>query len=280
MLLALEGWSVEAIAVHLGLSTRTVAWWQRQFRRNGIAGLLDLSSTNRASSAPASTPRPRTKRSEPAGRQAPRATDELAKPANDTVPGERGVRRGHQMKFPENRRARDVEPRLAATTVELIAVFACAQVQIAGLLEVLDQEGGPYRRTPRGTSPPEQVELPSASDDGIVRLTSGQPVELQLQAFVRETLHLARGRRLHLVTADTAAFRWLRRLRSRDVSTNLVAHVARDSRTWLHLLDVWSGGHEDPSGAADTVRRLHERERHVVWFRQSITSSTRSADEA
>ena len=276
VLLALEGWSDAAIADHLGVSTGTVTWWKYQFATGGIAGLIDRSSAPRPTASP-----PRLSHRGAVGRTSPHHVD-AAEPPFSTAP-----RAGHEndggaavtqpwcrsgVSAPAGGWALRLQPALEASTVELIGAYVSRAVQVAGLLEVPEAEGAGGRRAAHVAAAAESTTSPTGGAGLITCLSERQPVAHQLGDFLRQLRRSAPGRRLHVVTDNAAAFTWLRSLRSRHTSTNLVPHLAVDSRSWLNLMDVWMRWHESTTeggSLADTIQLLHGSGRRFRWLKPS-----------
>ena len=283
VLLALEGWSDTAIADRLDLPVQAVTWWKDQFAKDGIAGLIDRPTT---SGPPTGSPRRVGREVVVGGSPSP---NEVAGPQFDaarkltdqsSTAAARAAQRGraHGGMLSGGGRAFVVRPRLVAD-VELIAAFGSPQVQVAGLLEVQEPTICVGRRGRQVAS--SEGDAATRAVDGvgpITWLSRSQPAADQLADFIRQARKSAPGRRLHLVTANPRVFAWLRSLRSRDISTNLAAHLAVGSQAWPNLMQDWASMQQDPTDG-DTIRRLSASGQRFSWFKPTHQAAGPPTDE-
>ena len=218
VLLALKGWSDAAIADRLQMPVKTVTWWKDQFAMEGIAGLIDRPTTSGPSTA-----RRRGGGQEAALGCAPGAGEAAGSrfdaprklTEQSSTDATSAARRGHAHggMLSGGGWTFDVQPRLVAA-VELIGAFRSPSVQVAGLLEVHGPDISVGRRAQQVASSKGGA-APRATDGvGPIRwLSRRQPVADQLADFIRQARESAPGRRLHIVTANSPVYAWLRSLR-------------------------------------------------------------------
>lgn len=273
VLLALEGWSDAAIADHLGVSAGTVRRWTSQFSSNGIAGLLGAPASDLQRTG---SPRRSTGGgcSQPA-RDEPRAGGPSglrgSQVADSSAGGVQAAARGQsEHRFTPSSRGRRfrVEPPLVSDSMELIGVYVSPQAQVAGLLEVFEPQIGTGARPEHAADWTDTTSrtLSPVDVNGAIRwLPPSEPLTHQLADFLRQLRHSAPGRRVHVVTDNVAAWTWLRSARSRDVSLNLVVHLAVDPGEWRRIVDTWAWRPTEGDTFGDTIGRLRASGHRFSW---------------
>ena len=256
VLLSAEGWFNVDIAAQLGVAVSTVALWRRRFAADGLVGLADRPKPGRPRQVDRTaivdaTLRPRTECA--SGPLSCRAVAEQLQVSEATVARtwrEYGISPCTAGGF-----AFAVEPRLTASTVDVIGVYLTPDVRVAAL--VVDDTGSSDGR--------------SAPDGEQAGPEGRSPSSQGLRGYLRRLCAANAGRRIHLVTDDPGAIRMLRAVDHNAVGAELTAHLVVDARTWLNLLEVWFAMTDVPSTAdgryAVKLAELGARGRRAVWLK-------------